>query len=166
LLSPLQLLNLDSRHQNLTFWNGVSNSTLINILLIVLSNVACCHPMLKTETLADRPSYCNPANLDDCNDSTDSSDDVPVVIVAQTLTVTKHTSSAHPTTTTHHTTTTSKKPESTPPPSSSWQTGGFATYFYQNGNAGACGKKNPDSAKIAAIGTSLIPFAQAHRTDV
>ncbi|KAH0835568.1 RlpA-like double-psi beta-barrel-protein domain-containing protein-containing protein [Lanmaoa asiatica] len=31
-------------------------------------------------------------------------------------------------------------------------TGGFATYYYQNGNAGACGHVNPDSALIGAMG--------------
>lgn len=30
-----------------------------------------------------------------------------------------------------------------------------ATFFYQNGVAGACGKVNPDSALIAAIGQLL-----------
>lgn len=33
-------------------------------------------------------------------------------------------------------------------------TGGFATFFYQGGNAGACGNRNPDSAKVAALQTS------------
>ncbi|PVG02766.1 barwin-like endoglucanase [Serendipita vermifera] len=34
------------------------------------------------------------------------------------------------------------------------QTGGFATYFYQNGNPGACGNWNSDSALIAAMEVS------------
>jgi hypothetical protein len=33
--------------------------------------------------------------------------------------------------------------------------GGFATYYYQNGVAGACGKVNPDSAFIAALQTDM-----------
>lgn len=35
--------------------------------------------------------------------------------------------------------------------SSSMQTGGHATYFYQNGNAGACGQYHSDSDKVVAI---------------
>ncbi|KAF5331986.1 hypothetical protein D9611_009002 [Ephemerocybe angulata] len=30
-------------------------------------------------------------------------------------------------------------------------TGGFATFYFQNGNAGACGQSNPDSSLIAAL---------------
>ncbi|KAH8107047.1 RlpA-like double-psi beta-barrel-protein domain-containing protein-containing protein [Cristinia sonorae] len=44
-------------------------------------------------------------------------------------------------------------PKPTPAPSSGGavNSGGFATFFFQNGVAGACGKVNPDSAFIAAI---------------
>jgi expansin (peptidoglycan-binding protein) len=34
------------------------------------------------------------------------------------------------------------------------ETGGFATFYYQNGNAGACNNYNPDSALIGAIDVS------------
>ncbi|KAF8320126.1 barwin-like endoglucanase, partial [Clavulina sp. PMI_390] len=57
---------------------------------------------------------------------------------------------ANPTTSTHKTT----APATTTTSSGSggsWRTGGFGTYFYQEGNAGACGNKNSDSAKIVAI---------------
>ncbi|TFK45539.1 barwin-like endoglucanase [Heliocybe sulcata] len=33
----------------------------------------------------------------------------------------------------------------------SFTTGGVATYFYQNGNAGACGQYHSDSAVVAAM---------------
>jgi len=51
-------------------------------------------------------------------------------------------------------TTTSAKPVATPSsnsPTSSVNTGGVATFFYQNGQFGACGQKHQDTDFIAAI---------------
>lgn len=47
-----------------------------------------------------------------------------------------------------------KSPSSTSSASSGDYTG-IATWYTQNGNAGACGKYNPDSAKIIALYTSV-----------
>jgi len=49
--------------------------------------------------------------------------------------------------------TTSKAPAPTTSSSSggAWRTGGVGTYFYQNGNAGACGNKHSDNDLIVAI---------------
>lgn len=81
-----------------------------------------------------------------------------------------------PAPTTHTTTTTSSTPPPPPPPPSTTSTthtaaptaaapaapangdvhsGGFATFFFQNGVAGACGNVNPDSAFIAALDSNL-----------
>ncbi|TFK42532.1 RlpA-like double-psi beta-barrel-protein domain-containing protein-containing protein [Crucibulum laeve] len=48
-------------------------------------------------------------------------------------------------------TTSPAKPASTPASSSSVNSGGFATFFFQNGVAGACGTVHKDSDMIAAI---------------
>ncbi len=45
-------------------------------------------------------------------------------------------------------------------------TGGFATYFYQNGNAGACGNYNSDSAYIVAIDSAWWPNYQSGSSDL
>ena len=68
---------------------------------------------------------------------------------------------AHPTTTTHKTSsTTSSAPAATSTSSSSGgssssqMTGGFATYFLQDGNEGECGQYHSDSDFIIAIDTN------------
>ena len=65
-----------------------------------------------------------------------------------------------PTSWTTSTTTTSSTPASSPSSGSSGgsvQTGGVATYFTQNGVAGACGIVHPDSALIVAIDKGYWP---------
>ncbi|KAL4067959.1 RlpA-like double-psi beta-barrel-protein domain-containing protein-containing protein [Scleroderma yunnanense] len=47
------------------------------------------------------------------------------------------------------------KPVSTGTVSSALNYGGIATYFYQNGNAGACGQVNPDTAFICALDSAV-----------
>jgi hypothetical protein len=81
----------------------------------------CCVPMLKNQKLSSRPAECDPY---------------------------KHAPSptkSEPKPTAH-------EPKPTGYPGGGpFISGGVATYFYQNGVAGACGKVHPDSARIAAI---------------
>ncbi|KAI8998611.1 RlpA-like double-psi beta-barrel-protein domain-containing protein-containing protein [Trametes punicea] len=124
---------------------------------------------------AATPTATSGDDEDDCGDE----DDEPSTSVAHTTSHVSSTqapaatssvehvvsSSTHSTTPTHtatptHTTTTPTK-SSASPTESATPTGtsdkgpftGNATFFYQGGQAGACGKVNPDSALIAAMQT-------------
>ncbi|KAF9483756.1 barwin-like endoglucanase [Pholiota conissans] len=121
----------------------------------------CCHPLLAKESLADRPAQCDPTDdeedlpfCDDEDDTTTAAAPVatPTTKAKPTSTSTPHTSATP--TTTKKATSTAAKPVSTPASnaaSSSVNTGGFATFFYQNGVAGACGTVHSDNDLIAAI---------------
>ncbi|KAF8910976.1 RlpA-like double-psi beta-barrel-protein domain-containing protein-containing protein [Gymnopilus junonius] len=116
----------------------------------------CCHPLLATQSLSSRPAECNPnattpasstssdgddSDLPDCDDDDDdvanststsplpapSKAPAPVPVIA------------------------SPAPVAAPSTDSAVNTGGFATFFYQNNNFGACGQKHSDSDLIAAI---------------
>ncbi|KAI0807558.1 hypothetical protein C8Q74DRAFT_1213443 [Fomes fomentarius] len=94
------------------------------------------------------------------NAATSTHSAAPVTSEAPTSTeapVTTHTTSVKPQTTKSTTPTTSKSSSSSQPTSGSGDdgdfTGGHATFFYQGGQAGACGNVNPDSAYIAALQT-------------
>jgi hypothetical protein len=132
----------------------------------------CCHPLLKTQSINSLPAQCNPNaaskptpsavsitsssdddNDDDlpfCDDDDDDDDDsTPVPVPSPT----KAPAPVAVTTPAPKKVTSTPKPAPTPSPNSgaTVQTGGFATFFYQNGVAGACGTVHPDSALIAAI---------------
>jgi hypothetical protein len=94
----------------------------------------CCHPLLKTQSINSLPAQCNP---NAASKPTPSAAPAPVAV----------------TTPAPKKVTSTPKPAPTPSPNSgaTVQTGGFATFFYQNGVAGACGTVHPDSALIAAI---------------
>jgi len=101
---------------------------------------SCCHPLQKGQSLSSRPDYCDPNSsyYSDCNNN--------------------NSTSPHSTPTTVKTTPADfhqkAKPATTTNPSSgggSWNSGGFATYFFQNGVAGACGQVHSDNDLIAAI---------------
>jgi rare lipoprotein A (peptidoglycan hydrolase) len=135
---------------------------------------SCCHPLLATESLATaRPAQCNPSvnpstaaaaptaspaadpqdddeddYCDDGDDELPSSSSAPLAPAVTTAYV--------PTTTPVNvpepkTTTPAAAPAATQAPASNVNTGGFATYFYQNGVAGACGTVHSDNDMIAAI---------------
>jgi len=142
----------------------------------------CCHPLLSTETLADKPAYCTPnatqvasavaynatATASDSADgdvatefaqATQSLDSVFSSVAAQqTSTLSVGNANAQPASTSTWVapTTTSEAPAATTTAASSGgsgdvMTGGFATFFYQGGNAGACGNYNSDSGYGIAI---------------
>jgi len=116
----------------------------------------CCHPLLKTESLSDRDAQCTPSSsalaaatksegsaADSCN--ADSSDSSPAP-----------SSSAKPAATPVANVEAAPSPSPSKAPSSSsdsgdFVTGGFGTFFYQNGNAGACGTVHADSDFVLAI---------------
>jgi len=97
----------------------------------------CCTPMKAGQKLSSRPAKCTPIpvkasdNDDDEGDDCDD-DDSSSTTQAQA---------------------TSTKASSTPKPTGSVFTGGKATFFFQNGAAGACGKQNPDSLPLVALDT-------------
>lgn len=158
LLEPYQTyadryLQFDCEDQhNSTFWDS------------------CCHPLLKDESVDSLPDVCG-CDVEETSSSaaphTSTVAAITSSVVEKPATTTTHpaestskvhTTSVEPTTTekpeTTHTT--SEAPKTTTTKASSndnvdWRTGGKGTFFYQEGNAGACGKKNPDSAHIVAI---------------
>jgi len=153
-----QLFDCEDQH-NTTFWDG------------------CCHPLLKDESEDALPESCW-ANVTDCDEPTTSvhsvtapittsvgkpattSVDKPVTTSVEKPATTSTpkaeptTSVADPVTTSKpHTTTTHAAAPTTSTVSTggSWISGGFGTYYYQQGNYGACGDKHGDSDLIVAI---------------
>lgn len=147
----------------------------------------CCHPLLATESLSDRPSYCTP-------NATESSSAAAVVaetsapVAGSTASATTTdsasadvateyaqaaaSSSASPAAASSSaavdnnvayapakaSSTSSAAPAASSSASSSSggssgtvETGGYATYFYQGGQAGACGTVHSDSDLVIAI---------------
>ncbi|PPR03622.1 hypothetical protein CVT24_007738 [Panaeolus cyanescens] len=125
----------------------------------------CCHPLLAKQKLSSLPSQCTPkgsqTNLDDQDCDDDDDDDVPVAPVTSKApaksTPTATTKAKAPAKTTPAPAPKNPAPSpATPKPkvassASAVNTGGFATFFYQNNNAGACGKVHSDNDMIAAI---------------
>jgi hypothetical protein len=138
---------------------------------------SCCHPLLATESIASRPAQCNPSGAatvnppadpsseddeDDCDEDDEDDSSASSSAPVPSPTSAPHVSSTHAAATTQPAPT---KPQSTPKPSptvaqaapthaaasSDVQSGGFATFFYQNGVAGACGTVHKDSDLVAAI---------------
>ncbi|KIK62421.1 hypothetical protein GYMLUDRAFT_72655 [Collybiopsis luxurians FD-317 M1] len=143
---------------------------------------ACCHPLLKNETLSDREARCTPdptvlssvsASLEGVTstDSTPSSTadaTTPTVTAAATTTpviaqnVAAPSSSSQDAPSSSADTESSSSDASTPTSSSasasstsSVQTGGFGTFFYQNGVAGACGTVHSDSDYVFAMDSAI-----------
>ncbi|KAH9180665.1 plant expansin [Lactarius sanguifluus] len=127
----------------------------------------CCHPLLATQKLESRPPQCIP---DDCDDQSDNTPSLSPTNATPTPTYVspKPTHTPEPSSSTSST----PKPTSTPKPSPSTSTpkpkasptpashnlessdvnaGGQATFFYQNGVAGACGKVHSDGDFICAM---------------
>ncbi|KAF5315719.1 hypothetical protein D9611_004744 [Ephemerocybe angulata] len=106
---------------------------------------SCCHPLLANESLSNRPAQCTPLssaspapnsssdNEEDCDEEDEEESPPAVAATAKKASaVVKTTASSERT-------------------SATVNSGGYATYFYQNGVAGACGKVHSDSDMIAAI---------------
>jgi hypothetical protein len=138
---------------------------------------SCCHPLLAGESLSSRPAECTPgsatvtsnvavasatsSDLPYCSEAPASSSEAPTQTPAAAAAAAP--APATPTTsskthTTHH----SSTPAATATPaaaaggsggaaSSETFTDGVATFFYQGGQAGACGTVHSDSDMIAAI---------------
>ncbi|KAI0709271.1 RlpA-like double-psi beta-barrel-protein domain-containing protein-containing protein [Earliella scabrosa] len=131
-------------------------------------------PTHTVRTAAPTPTADDDDDDDDCEEEGDepSSSAAPITIpevpktssAAPVTTKAPSTTPAEPSTTpaepssTKAPTPSSSKPASTPSPTSGSGSsgnfkGGHATFYYQGGQAGACGKVNPDSAYIAALQT-------------
>lgn len=140
----------------------------------------CCHPLLKSQKLSDRPAQCTPSKTttsvaapptatDDGDGDDDECDDSDDDATSQVPTSTVHSASTSHTASASHAVKTTSEPASTHKPSSTQAaatpsksaapnsgssqvfTDGFATFFFQNGVAGACGVIHSDSDLIAAI---------------
>ncbi|KAG9049681.1 hypothetical protein FS837_009445 [Tulasnella sp. UAMH 9824] len=117
----------------------------------------CCGPLAHGQKLSTRPAECNPNSQpaksstqdDGDDDECDDGDDDDTVVLNPTTT-TKAT-----TTTTKKTTTTTKPATTTKASTSGSKHTGHGTWYTQNGVAGACGKKHPDSALIGAMNFQL-----------
>jgi len=120
----------------------------------------CCHPLQK----GTQPEpACQPSsgadgdsdndNDNDCEDDDDSSltsapTTSPTTTTASPVTTTK----ASPDTTSHSSSAAkAKATDAAVTVDANTVTGGVATFFYQGGNAGACGKVNSDDALVAAM---------------
>ncbi|KAF9227665.1 barwin-like endoglucanase [Gyrodon lividus] len=131
---------------------------------------SCCHPLLANETISSRPANCQmPADTTcdnanpvpsggsgdtDCGDET-SSIPSPVPTTSPPQTIPTPVNVAPPAKTTTTTSTTPAPAPTTPSSgsgtSSGANTGGVATYFYQNGVPGACGTVHKDTDYICAM---------------
>jgi hypothetical protein len=127
----------------------------------------CCHPLLANQTLADaRPAQCIPPSDNSDDDGDDDCNGDATTQAPSPTTTQQATPSVVPTPVATpapkqaskpsvSTALTPPKPAMTSPSTDSAakavNSGGFATFFYQNGVAGACGTVHSDSDLIAAI---------------
>ncbi|KIK19348.1 hypothetical protein PISMIDRAFT_30334 [Pisolithus microcarpus 441] len=146
---------------------------------------SCCHPLQANQSVSSLPSECQQPSNTTCSNgepvtapaptSTPTAQPAGETTPASTPTPVTPTPTSTPAATTptpsptpapanvggNPTTTTSSAPAAQSSPASSGSTGsslnsgGFATFFYQNGNAGACGQVNPDTAFICAMDSAL-----------
>ncbi|THH00429.1 hypothetical protein EW145_g7079 [Phellinidium pouzarii] len=192
-----------------SWWVGLENYTVYHTRYLALDCQdnhgkpffdACCHPLLKNQSLSTRPQECTPSasasisassaeptsteatpddnddsedcdsddgdgDDDDCDDAAgdeDSSSASPVP-TSETSSAPASTHSSSSVTSTHATpsptehnfspssSSSAAASSSSTASSGSLITGGFATFFYQGGAAGACGTVHSDSDLIAAI---------------
>jgi len=133
----------------------------------------CCHPLLATQSLSDRPGYCTPSSPssssgsatstsaaatptdttdDDCSDdSSSSSDDSSSSSSSGSSNAAAAPSSSGSSDSSSSGSSDSGSSGSSSGGSSGIVGGGYGTYFYQNGVAGACGTVHSDSDNIIAI---------------
>lgn len=115
----------------------------------------CCRPLLAKQSLSGRPAQCIPKSVTTSTDNDDDDDDLPFCDDDDDGNTTPPSTTPTPVVPKPTPTPTAAR-QATPapaPPSgnSAVQTGGFATFFYQNGVAGACGTVHKDTDLIAAI---------------
>jgi hypothetical protein len=128
----------------------------------------CCHPLLATEKLdTARPAKCIPPTTttptlslttdgdDDCDDGDDTSaPPAPSPSPTSTHVDPPKDTPKPKAATTHISSADTPKPTlpaTTPDTGSDAETGGHATFFYQNGVAGACGTVHKDTDFVAAM---------------
>lgn len=134
----------------------------------------CCHPLLANESLWSRPSQCIPSTeasssaaaaiatqaasteapvQDDEEDCPVSSSAAPAAEPTTTSWAAEPTKAAKVAAAVETTTWEAPAPEPTPaaPSGGAVQSDAHATYFMQNGNAGACGNVNSESSHVVAI---------------
>lgn len=118
----------------------------------------CCHPLLATETLAaNRKPYCTPSSAEEKSATaaaaTETTTDTAEIAAATSTAPAEQLASPAPssTTTSEAAQETQSSSSSSDAPSSGVNTGGFATFFYQGGNPGACGTVHDDSFPLVAI---------------
>jgi len=123
----------------------------------------CCRPLLSSQTTADQPSYC-PAGYDASASGSSASSQAssaaapaysaPVSAAAAVAVAPASSSAAAAPSSAAAPASSAAAPAASsaaPSTGGSTHTGGFATYFYQNGNPGACGNWNSDSGLGVAI---------------
>lgn len=125
---------------------------------------SCCHPLLATESLnSHRPAYCTPRTLSSHththNPSSDSEEDCDYedededgqAFDTRSMTSPASSSGFSPAIVYTNSTEPAPSPASEERTSTTVYSGGYATYFYQEGNPGACGTVHKDGDMIAAI---------------
>jgi hypothetical protein len=118
----------------------------------------CCHPLLAHESLSTRPKQCHPSGEEQSDDGDDDcgSDDTTEGAKSSTTAHAHgavHTGPARTTTANRSTKTTNGGNGG-----SNVNTGGVATFFFQNGVAGACGRVHKDTDLICAMGQAHSPY--------
>ncbi|KAJ9096108.1 hypothetical protein QFC19_007334 [Naganishia cerealis] len=106
----------------------------------------------KSDSSWSSPSSSNAQNRDSSSAAATGSSTVRYAVPASSSTSSSSTSTTTPAPAWTSTSTSSTAPATTSAsPGTDWKTGGHATYYYQNGNAGACGEYHADSDPIIAI---------------
>ncbi|KAF9246308.1 plant expansin [Melanogaster broomeanus] len=111
---------------------------------------SCCHPLLATQSIDSRPAECQlPADTTCVDGSPSPTSGTPTQTPSQAPV------NVAPAPTTPPAPAATPAASSGSSTSSSVNTGGFATYFYQNGVAGACGTVHQDTDYICAMDQAL-----------
>jgi len=159
-------LSCNDKH-NSTFFDQCCHPLLATQSLS--SRPAECNPSATTPATSTSSDDDDDSDLPECDDGDDDDDGVssappapatPKAPAAAPAPTPSKAPVAAPATTTHPAAVASPTPKkvvasptpaAAPATDSAVNTGGFATFFYQNGNFGACGQKHSDSDLIAAI---------------
>jgi hypothetical protein len=97
---------------------------------------ACCHPLPANVPLSSRPAECNPSSHSSTKHESAPTPTAHAAVQAPTTTADKST---------HTPSSSSSSGDGSP------NTGGVATFFFQNGVAGACGQVHQDTDLICAM---------------
>lgn len=156
-LSLARTLPIAKRDSNSHWWSGLEPYSTYHARYLELDcenkhNTSffnlCCHPRSKDADISKIPEECL-AGDDVCDDNDDNDNDG------------NSTTSVVPVNVGPDPTVSASSPVSTPSPTSSPSDGnvikgtGHGTFYYQNGNAGACDQYHSDSDKIVALDSQL-----------